>query len=173
MDIRIDERVELPLSPEQTYDFLVSPNAYKLFTGWGPIPGIREVVWEKGSSTEEGSVGTVHSTDGSTHTETIVEAVRPTRYAARIDGFNSAFRFLTSGARETWDMSATSNGTLVERCFVFTLRSPVLWPVGALLGRFFRAAVRRNHEGMQRWAREQPAPADSGEAMVESSVTTS
>lgn len=150
MKIRIEESTVLPLPPDETYDFLVSPEAYKLFTGFGPIPGIENVVWHTGSSREVGSVGTVHSSDGSTHRETITEAARPTRYAAKIDDFKSAFRLLTSEARETWDMTPVDGGTRIDRCFVFQLRSPLLWPIGAALGRFFAAAVRRNHEAMLR-----------------------
>jgi hypothetical protein len=148
----------LPLDVEATYDFLVSPLAFQLFTGWGPIPGIDRLEWKQGDPTREGSVATVHNTDGSTHTETIVLAQRPTLYGGDIEGFSSAFRFLTAGATERWGMTPVPEGTRIERTFRFRLRSPLLWPLGAMIGAFFRKAVTANHEAMIAWAEAQRSP---------------
>lgn len=144
--IRIHEVVVLPLGVEATYDFLTSPPAYETFTGYGPIPGIERLEWHEGDSRTAGSRATVHSTDGSTHTERVVLADRPTLYAVEISEFSSAFRFLTKGASERWGMMPAPGGTKLERTFEFELRSALLWPVGAALGAMFRKAVRRNHD---------------------------
>ncbi len=144
--IRIHEVVVLPLDVETTYDFLTSPPAYETFTGHGPIPGIDRLEWHEGDSRKAGSRATVHSKDGSTHTERVVLADRPTLYAVEISEFSSAFRFLTKGASERWGMMPAPGGTKLDRTFEFELRSPLLWPIGAALGSMFRKAVRKNHE---------------------------
>lgn len=144
--IRIHEVVVLPLGVEATYDFLTSPAAYETFTGYGPIPGIDRLEWHEGDSRTAGSVATVHSKDGSTHTEKVVLADRPTLYAVEISEFSSAFRFLTKGATERWGMMPAPGGTKLDRTFEFELRSPLLWPIGASLGAMFRKAVQRNHD---------------------------
>ncbi len=59
--ITVREHVVLPLAPEAAYDFFITPEAYRLFTGWGPIPGIREVVWESGEPATLGAYGRVHN----------------------------------------------------------------------------------------------------------------
>lgn len=144
--IRIHETVVLPLDAEATYDFLTSPPAYETFTGYGPIPGIDRLEWHEGDSKTAGSRATVHSKDGSTHTERVVLADRPTLYAVEISEFSSAFRLLTKGATERWGMIPVAGGTKLERTFEFELRSSLLWPVGAALGSLFRKALQRNHE---------------------------
>ncbi len=156
-EITIAETVELPLGQEEAFDFLLSPKAYELFTGWGPIPGVLRLDWERGSSAEEGSVGRVHNSDGSTHRERVLEVAQPRRYVVAIDEFSSVFRFLTAGATESWDLTPTDVGTRVDRSFVFRLRSRALLPFGRLVGAIFRRAVRRNHEAMVAWARERSA----------------
>lgn len=158
-EITIAETVELPLGPEPAFDFLLSPKAFELFTGWGPIPGVLRLDWEQGSSAEEGSVGRVHNSDGSTHRERVLEVARPRRYVVAIDEFSSAFRLLTEGATESWELTPTEAGTRIDRRFVFRLRSPLLLPAGWLIGALFRRAVRGNHEAMIAWARAQAAEA--------------
>lgn len=163
--IRIHEVVTLPLGAEATYDFLTSPPAYETFTGYGPIPGIERLEWHEGDSRTAGSVATVHSTDGSTHTERVVLAERPTLYAVEISGFSSAFRLLTKGATERWGMVPAPGGTRLERTFEFQLRSPLLWPLGAALGGLFRKALQRNHENflahLAERSEEAPAPVEA------------
>ena len=111
--------------------------------------------WESGSSAEEGAVGRVHNSDGSTHRERVLEVSRPSRYVVAIDEFSSAFRWLTSGATESWELSSIDEGTRIERLFVFRLRSPWLWPAGVAVAALFRRAVRANHRAMVAWAKGQ------------------
>ncbi|MEM9073152.1 MAG: SRPBCC family protein [Myxococcota bacterium] len=151
-DVTIAETVVLPVDIEDAYDFLLTPKAFQLFTGWGPIPGIRDLDWKIGSSAEEGSEARVHNTDGSSHRERVTVATRPHRYEVAIDEFSSAFRFLTEGATETWDLSPTEKGTRIERAFVFRLRSAALLPLGWAIGAMFRKAVQANHAAMVEWA---------------------
>ena len=154
--ITIHEVVTLPLDGQATYDMLTSPPGYETFIGWGPIPAIVRLEWHRGDSRTPGSVATVHSADGSTHTETVVVAEPPGRYAVAISDFSSAFRLLTEGATERWEMSEALEGTRIERTFEFRLRSPLLWPIGRLLGAAFRKAVRVNHAEFVAWAKAHP-----------------
>lgn len=149
-NVKIEESFELPLQLDDAYAFLISPPAYQTFIGWGPIPGIERLDWQKGDSSQVGSCATVHNTDGSTHRETVMVASTPTRYAIRIDEFSSIFNKLVTHATEDWTLSASGESTRVDRCFTFTLRSPMLKPVGLIIGGFFRKAVKVNHEQMVR-----------------------
>ncbi len=147
-EVKIQETFELPLELDDAYAFLISPPAYQTFIGWGPIPGILRLDWHEGNSSIVGSTATVNNTDGSTHRETVTVADAPTRYAIRIDQFSSVFNKLVNFATEEWTLSAAGSSTRVERCFTFTLKSAVLKPVGLIIGRFFRKAVRVNHKEM-------------------------
>lgn len=147
-EICIAETLEFPVPPDDAYDFLVSPAAFETFTGWGPIPGIDRLEWQHGGCSQEGSVATVYNTDGSTHRERVVLAARGERYEIAIDEFSSAFRFLVSGARETWVLEPNAAGTLGHREFVFQLRSAAGYPIGLLVAKFFRNAIVRNHQAM-------------------------
>lgn len=146
----IDETFELPLGIDDAYAFLISPPAYQTFIGWGPIPGIERLEWQQGDSSKVGSFATVHNKDGSTHRETVVVADAPTAYAIEIDRFSSIFDKLVKNASERWSLSAAGDATRVERSFSFTLRSPVMKPIGLIIGRFFRKAVKVNHAEMLR-----------------------
>jgi len=163
--IRIVTEVDFPRPPDAAWDFLVQPAAFETFTGWGPIPGIAKVEWVEGSSTEVGSRGRVHNTDGSVHWEEVSEAERGARYTITISGFESAFRFLTTGAVETWVLSPNDDGTTHgHRTFAFELRSVLLWPFGKLIGAFFRKAVQRNHRNMLAWLEAHPTEPETREA---------
>ena len=150
--ISIVESFSLPLEPKPAYDFLLSESAFRMFDGYGPIPGIERLEWQHGGdSGTVGSIGTVHSNDGGTHRETVRVADSPREYAIGIDEFSSAFRFLTTGATERWLLSPGGpDSTFIVREFSFKLRSPLLWPAGRVLGMAFRKAVQRNHENFRR-----------------------
>lgn len=140
----IREKVLLPVPPAEAYDFLLSTDAFEMFDGYGPVPGIERVVW-KAPNDEVGAEATVHSSDGATHHERVVVADRPHLYVIEIFGFSSAFRFLTSGARESWALEKTLQGTSATREFSFQLRSPLLYPAGRLVAAAFRRALKANH----------------------------
>jgi len=107
-------------------------------------------------------VATVHSTDGSTHTERALLAERPTLYAAEISGFSSAFACSRRARPSAGGWSP--GGTRLERTFAFELRSPLHWPLGAALGSLFRKALRRNHENFLRHLERQEGAATGSEA---------
>jgi hypothetical protein len=153
MKLQVRENLELPTPLEPTFDFVVSPEAMRLFTGYGPIPGIQEVHFERGGVHVAGSRATVLNTDGSTHTEEILAHQRPVRHVIGMFGFVLPLSALVSRAEEEWLFSASPQGTLVERTFTFTLRSAAAWPVAApLVHLAFRRAMRRNHAALQAWA---------------------
>lgn len=153
MRLRVRENLELPTPLEATFDFVVSTEAMRLFTGYGPIPGIQEVHFHWGGVHSVGSRATVRNTDGSTHTEEILAHQRPVRHVIGMSGFALPLSALVSHAEEEWLFSASPRGTQVERTFTFTLRSAAAWPAAApLVHLAFRLAMRRNHAALQAWA---------------------
>ncbi|MFT5355675.1 MAG: hypothetical protein ACI9KE_002894 [Polyangiales bacterium] len=144
MDIIIREKVLLPVPPAEAYDFLLSTDAFEMFDGFGPVPGIERVIWEAPND-QVGAEATVHSSDGGTHHERVVVADRPHLYVIDIWGFSSALRFLTTGARESWTLEANAQGTSAVREFTFKVRSPLLYPVVRIVGLAFRKAMKANH----------------------------
>lgn len=145
----IREKVLLPVPPAAAYDFLLSTDAFEMFDGFGPVPGIERVVWESPND-QVGAEATVHSSDGATHHERVTAADRPHLYVIEIWGFSSAFRLLTSGARESWTLEPNTEGTSAVREFSFTLRSPLLYPLGRVVGAAFRKALKANHRNFLR-----------------------
>lgn len=151
--VTIVESVTLPIEPGETYDFFTSPEAYRMFTGFGPIPGIREVVWEQGEAAALGSIGRVHNTDGSTHRERVTQAERGRAYDLAIDEISSAFRHMVARIEEhTRFEPANADGshTRITRTFRFHARSVAFLPVLQLISKFFRGAVVKNHQRFKR-----------------------
>ena len=146
MKVAVCERVELPAPPEALYDFVTSIEGFQSFEGFGPIPGIGPVELVEGELGKVGARLAVTNTDGSTHSERILAAERPSRYAIRIHELSSPFRHLVRHVDESWEITPRGEGSHVVRTFDFTLRTPLAWPVSMPLAHgLFRAAMRRHH----------------------------
>jgi hypothetical protein len=136
------------------FDFVASERGFLSFSGYGPIPGLKQVVFERGSYQRVGSESRVTNTDGSTHRERIVECERPHRFGVVIYGLSPPFGRLVHQIEERWRVTSEPRGCRLSRSFAFHLSSPLLWPPSLLLAQvLFRGAMRRHHRTLARQLR--------------------
>lgn len=126
-------------SPEAVARKIMELENWKTFGGWGPLPGIREAVFE---ARTEGVVGTrfrVTSTDGSSHLEEIVEWDPARLVRVRMYDFPRSLARFSREFVETFRFTVRGDGTVVEREFELiptgALARPVLVLIGWMLGR--------------------------------------
>lgn len=144
-------KIELPLrsfvaaSPERSFDFTNDAANLVSFVGYGPIPGIREAVYETPGEPTLGSRRRVSNTDGTEHAEEIVAFERPSRHTTRITGIAPPFAWLVRYGEDEWRFTERDRGTEIDRTFTFELTTPLAAPVAWLiLHTLMRAAVRRD-----------------------------
>jgi len=149
MRATVREEVTLPLPPGSAFELITSEEAFLLFRGYGPIPGLRSVEVLEGDLRTVGSTARVTNTDGSTHRERVLEVEPGRRYAIRIHDISSPFGRMVDHIDEIWQLRKVRPGTAVERIFEFDLRSALFFPLSVPLAQIlFRMAVRRNHRAL-------------------------
>lgn len=134
----------LPQSPEAIADQILDVDRWKDFRGYGPLPGIRSATFMLRTPQVVGSRIRVVNTDGSTHTEEIVEWNPATRLRLDMADFSPPLSRLATHFEEVWTFERRTEGTRVVRSFTLHPRSatarPVLWLISLLL----RRAIARN-----------------------------
>ncbi|MEL6497373.1 MAG: SRPBCC family protein [Planctomycetota bacterium] len=115
------------------------------FTGWGPMPGIREAEFLERAEAIVGTRIGVTNTDGSRHVETITAWDLPRRIELWLDGFPRPLSWLATHFVETWDFEPDGEATwCVERRFEMRPRSWVTRPMLVPIAWMMRKAVARH-----------------------------
>ena len=137
-------RVALAHTPEQIGAAILDTDQWPMFTGWGPLPGIRRAEFDRRTDEIVGTRIRVTNTDGSRHAETITEWDLPRSIALTLDEFSAPLRWLATQFEERWEFEAGSRETQALRRFAmhprWRLARPALWCIRPML----RAAVRRH-----------------------------
>ncbi len=129
----------IPAAAEAIAAQILDVNNWSQFTGYGPLPGIREAVFEVRTTEIIGSRIRVTNTDGSSHVETI-EAWEPGRgLTMRFGEFSPPVSRLATSFEEIWSFEPAADGTRVTRAFRLHAKSmftrPMLWAISFLLKR--------------------------------------
>jgi len=142
-------QADLPLPPEAVMQQILDVNEWPGFTGYGPIPGIKEARFEVQTPEVVGSRIRVTNGDGSSHVEEIVLWQPPQRLKLVMSGFSPPLSRLARHFEETWELAPNKSGTHVVRTFALHPRSLLgriaLVPISWLL----RGAVQRHMRQMQ------------------------
>jgi hypothetical protein len=153
MQVTVRERAFIPVRPEILLDFIASDEGFLSFPGFGPIPPIKSIAFEKGHARQVGSVLRVTNGDGSTHRETITGYEPGRLFAVRVDELSSVFGKLVAFGDERYELQPEGEGTALFRIFAFEPRSPLALPlVIPIVQGLMRGAMRRHHRGMTLWA---------------------
>jgi hypothetical protein len=125
------------LLPEQICKEFFDVNNWGSFKGYGPLPGVKNVIKEAPHDTEVGTIFSVTNTDGSTHKE-VVEAYNPgQRIVIRMDSFSPPLRHMATHFFEFWEFEETDMGCRLTRSFELYPRNRVsavpLWIISRLL----------------------------------------
>ena len=115
------------------------------FQGFGPIPGMDRVVNLNGDETREGTIRNIYNVDGTVLEEHLVAHSAPSEMAYEIvSGLRAPFSWLVRGAGGRWTFADRGDSTDVVWRFRFDLTSPLIYPIGYLVGSvLFRKAQER------------------------------
>ena len=130
-------------SPEAVYDLMVDAARFPpTFAGYGPIPAIREVALD--GPLRVGGTRRIANSDGSVLTEKITRLDRPAGQSYTLLGFRPPFSWLVTCGEADWRIQKANSGTDVAWCYAFTLTTPLVYPLAALVIRVcMRQAMRR------------------------------
>lgn len=143
MRISVREIAELACAPRVAFDHTNDAASLVSFTGYGPIPGIREAKYITPGPVGVGSRRAVAKLDGTTHLEEITDFVQDRRHATRISGLEGPIALLVRGLEDVWEFDPAGAGTRITRTFVVDARTLAV-PVAMLLVPFLRRAMRRD-----------------------------
>lgn len=144
--IEFSVTVELTHPPEKIFESILDVDEWTTFTGWGPIPGIKQAEIH---NPDDGIIGTridVTNTDGSTHQETITEFVPDERLIMRMDGFSAPLNKLASHFIEEWIILNTEKQTYLIRSFTLHPLNAVSSLVLRLIAIFLKRAINQHTE---------------------------
>ena len=111
------------------------------FRGAGPIPALTRI--ELLSPPALGAERAVTSADGAVLHERITAFVLGERHAYELSGLKPPLAWLVRKGEADWRFVADGSGTLVRWNYVFTLTTPLVWPIAApLLKIFMQDAMR-------------------------------
>jgi Polyketide cyclase / dehydrase and lipid transport len=147
MKVELTQSVLFSAPPEQVWALLTDINQMSTFSGWGPIPGIAEARWIKGSG-EVGSVRLVSNRDGTKHQEEVMTLERPTQIEDRVFALESPLRFMVRDVRDGFSLAPEGQGTRLYRTFTFELRSALWWPLAMGIRAMMERAVAGHHAAL-------------------------
>jgi hypothetical protein len=138
----------VPFSPAELQAAFLQVEEWPSFTGYGPLPGIRQAQFQERTDQILGSVISVINTDGSTHIEEVI-AWRPgVGMQLKMHQFSKPLSRLASHFLETWELEATLDETRVDRHFALYPTSLLTWPLLWMISRLLRRAVARHLQTM-------------------------
>ncbi|MDB4731873.1 SRPBCC family protein [bacterium] len=136
-------------SPSEISSNLLNLDKWCEFEGYGIMPGIKVAVFERETPEVIGSIFRVSNSDGSTHTEEIVEWEPETRICLRMENFSPPLSRLSSHFLERWTFTPNKEANLVTRSFELhpkhLITKPALWLISFLL----KKAIARQLQQMQ------------------------
>lgn len=110
-------------SPQEICAALLDTERWADFGGYSFLPGIKHASFETRTPEVTGSKIKVQNTDGSSHTEEILEWDVQKKVVLKFQEFTPPLKNFASHFIETWEFETTATGTL-------TTRSMVMHPIG-------------------------------------------
>ena len=82
----------------KTFEHIVPIDLKTIFTGYGPLPGVKATQDQVGAWNAAGQTRTVNLTDGSSAQELLTKYEYPNYFSYTVSGFTGVLRFLTTSA---------------------------------------------------------------------------
>ena len=139
--VRFTCYAELSTPPEQIANDILDLSRWPEFEGYGLLPGIREAVFEVRTEEVIGTRIRATNTDGSMHTEEIIEWQPSTRIAMRFDSFTPPLSRLATHFIETWNFERVDATTTIHRSFEMHATSDLTRPCLVLMSSLLRRAI--------------------------------
>jgi hypothetical protein len=149
MQVHLVAEQHVAAAPARVFALALDPACFvRAFRGAGPIPALTRI--EQLGEPMLGAERDVHSDDGAVLRERITAFEPAERHAYELSGLQPPLAWLVRQGEADWRFEAEGEGTRVRWDYVFTLTSPLAWPLAApLLKIFMRRAMR---DGLRRLA---------------------
>lgn len=148
--VSVKVRLRSVLDADQAFDRITGRHPRTVFTGFGPLPAVRDVMGIEGGWSQVGDRRKVELDNGSHAFERLTDWVRGKHYGFDIDGFSCGFRRLArSGRADWWFVPARQGGgCTVELRYGYEpqdqwQRVPLLFMVHGLWRFYLRQSLRR------------------------------
>jgi hypothetical protein len=150
MNVLLRTEREIRALPEAAYALSLDTERFPaLFTGFGPIPGLRRVTLHAPSAV--GSTRELEDNGGLVLEEHITALDPGRRHAYTLTGLHPPLAWLARSGRAEWTFAPVTQGTQVVWTYDFELTGRLAWPIAwPLLHGFMRGAMRRCLEAMAR-----------------------
>lgn len=140
----------VPRDPATTFGYIVDLANWPLFTGYGPLPGIRRASLPEGQGVRLGARIHVDDADGRDHHEVVEVFEPPHRITLRMELVPPA-AFFMANILEEMTLEPVPGGTRLTRVFTATPRLWLTWPFAWLFGSFLLGlAVDRHNRAVAR-----------------------
>jgi hypothetical protein len=148
MQVHCHAERNFPCPSHRVFDLIVDPVRFPLaFRGFGLIPAIRSI--SLNGSLAVGEHRRIHNADGTTLIDQITALDSPSLHTYILGGFKPPFSWLVTRGDARWTVCASGPLTQVRWDYAFTLTSPLVWPLAAVLLQLFMArAMQRCLENM-------------------------
>ena len=150
MNILLHTERTIHAAPEAVYALSLDAQRFPtLFTGFGPIPGLRKITLN--GPLAVGATRDLEDNAGLVLKERI-DALEPgRRHAYTLSGLHPPLAWLARAGHADWHFIASNEGTRVVWTYDFELTSPLAWPLAwPLLQGFMRGAMLRCLDAMAR-----------------------
>lgn len=159
MNILLHAERTIRASPEAVYALSLDAQRFPaLFTGFGPIPGLRRVTLHAPPAV--GSTRELEDNSGLVLNERITALDPGRRHAYTLSGLHPPLAWLARSGHADWKFVPVADGSQVVWTYDFELTSPLVWPLAwPLLRGFMSGAMQRCLNAMARAlesAREAP-----------------
>ena len=136
---------EFAATPDAVFRYITDLRNWSRFPGAGVLPGIAEAVLPTGEEIGPGARVRVRNTDGSVHHERVTRFEPPEHFAIVME-LTSAAAFVMKRIEEEIRLSATAEGTRMQRTFRLVPRSPFTIPMTFIIRLLLRRAVLAHNE---------------------------
>jgi len=144
----------IPQPPEEIAAGILDVASWTDFVGYGPLPGIKEAVFDPRTPEIVGSLIRVANLDGSSHVEEIVVWEPRRRVELHMGSFSPPLSKLATHFIERWAFDQEGEVTWVHRSFAMYARSWLTWPLLWLISWMLRSAIKRHLRHMREGAEE-------------------
>ena len=146
--VRLSCSITSHQSPQEIAAIFLDLSKWSLFSGYGPLPGIKSASYTMQTPEIVGSIIAAVCTDNSTHSEEVIEWDLPHSFRLKLSNFSPPLSFFATHFDEWTHFELKGDETIVTRTMHLFPRHifayPLLWFVRPLM----RKAIIRSHEAI-------------------------
>lgn len=117
--VPVTVQVRCGATPAEAFAVVVPIDLARIFTAWGPFPGVRRSLNQTGDWDTVGEQRNPDLTDGSTADERLTEYTPGHSFAYELSNFTGSLRRLIAGVRGEWTFTPDGRSTVMRWTYEF------------------------------------------------------